>query len=173
MNAVAWSGGKDSALTLKVLRPDILVTAFQDDRCVVSDIPKGWIEAQASALRIPLLSISIDDDLHSLIRQHGISSVMFGEVCRSGMAWSMTQALEKFGVKCVWPLIGIRDTAPLFLANGGKAKVVYSKRHPEVVGHDLTPEFVEKYGSGNIGLEYHTFAYSWPDFDTDLTCHEL
>lgn len=143
--AVAWSGGKDSALTLAALQadPDYHVVALVTtvtagyDRVSIHGIRRSLLVAQAAALGLPVFEASIPPNsandtyegaFHESLRQvqsvyPGVRHVAFGDLFLADVRAYREALLPRLGWRGVFPLWG-RDTAILageFIAAGFKA----------------------------------------------------
>ena len=143
--AVAWSGGKDSTLTLAALLDDpgyqvvALVTTVTTghDRVSIHGIRRSLLAAQAAALGLPVFEACIPPNsandtyekaFHESLRQvqsvyPGIRHIAFGDLFLADVRAYREALLPRLGWKGVFPLWG-RDTAILadeFIAAGFKA----------------------------------------------------
>jgi len=190
---MAWSGGKDSALSLyEVLNSgsyevlELLTTVAKDnDRISIHDVQRVLLEQQAEALRIPLEELFIqkgasdaeyEEALLKTLKRHrcnGVSSVVFGDLFIEDIRKYREHILAKAEMNGVFPLWK-KDTKKLartFINLGFKAVVTSVDSH--VLGKDFAGrEYDEKFLSdlpvkvdpcGENG-EFHTFVYNGPIF---------
>jgi uncharacterized protein (TIGR00290 family) len=190
---VAWSGGKDSALSLyEVLNSgsyevlELLTTVAKDqDRISIHDVQRVLLERQAKALRIPLEELFIlkgasdaeyEEALLKTFKRHrgnDVSSVVFGDLFLEDIRKYREHILAKAEMNGVFPLWK-KDTEKLartFINLGFKAVITSVDSH--VLGKDFAGrEFDEKFLSdlpaivdpcGENG-EFHTFVYDGPIF---------
>jgi uncharacterized protein (TIGR00290 family) len=190
---VAWSGGKDSALSLyEVLNSgsyevlELLTTVAKDqDRISIHDVQRVLLERQAKALRIPLEELFIlkgasdaeyEEALLKTFKRHrgnDVSSVVFGDLFLEDIRKYREHILAKAEMNGVFPLWK-KDTEKLartFINLGFKA--VITSVDSRVLGKDFAGrEFDEKFLSdlpasvdpcGENG-EFHTFVYDGPIF---------
>lgn len=131
---LAWSGGKDSAWTLHVLRQraevevvGLLTTITrEDDRSSLQGIHRDVLLAQARATRLPLLEAVIpancgNDDYEAAMsaalanaaaRWPGLCTVAFGDLFLEDIRAYRVRNLARIGWEAITPLFG-RDTARL------------------------------------------------------------
>jgi uncharacterized protein (TIGR00290 family) len=190
---VAWSGGKDSALSLyEILNSgsyevlELLTTVAKDqDRISIHDVQRVLLERQAKALRIPLEELFIlkgasdaeyEEALLKTFKRHrgnDVSSVVFGDLFLEDIRKYREHILAKAEMNGVFPLWK-KDTEKLartFINLGFKA--VITSVDSRVLGKDFAGrEFDEKFLSdlpasvdpcGENG-EFHTFVYDGPIF---------
>lgn len=131
---LAWSGGKDSAWTLHVLRQQddvevvgLLTTITREDgRSSLQGIRRDVLLAQARSARLPLLEAVIpancgNDDYEvamstaladAAARWPGLRTVAFGDLFLEDIRAYRVRNLARIGWEAVTPLFG-RDTARL------------------------------------------------------------
>jgi uncharacterized protein (TIGR00290 family) len=132
--ALAWSGGKDSAMALAALRADpaveivaLVTTMTRDyDRISIHGVRRKVLEAQIGALGIPLVEVSIPAaasnavyetafaaTLADLRTTHpGLTRLAFGDLFLADVRTYREALLTRFGWEPVFPLWGT-DTAAL------------------------------------------------------------
>src|ERR687894_627379 len=132
--ALAWSGGKDSSLALAALRADptvevvsLLTTVTGDyDRISIHGVRRTILEAQVSALGLPLIESTIPaaatndvyedafaSALETLRRQHpDLSHLAFGDLFLADVREYRERLLERLGWVPAFPLWG-EDTGLL------------------------------------------------------------
>ncbi len=191
--AVAWSGGKDSALTLKKLREGtpwevaaLLTTVTEDyDRISLHGVRRELLEAQAQAIGIPLTIAYIPADATDEIyrtrmeqafrrlREDRITTIAFGDLFLEHVRRYRQDWLPSIGVKPVFPLWH-EDTqrlAETFVAEQYSAIVVCVDTtwlNADFVGREFDVAFLRDLPAhvdpcGENG-EFHTFVYDGPIF---------
>jgi len=190
---VAWSGGKDSALTLyEVLNSgsyevlELLTTVTKDyDTISIHGVRRVLLEQQAKALRIPLEEMFItkgasdaeyEGELLKTLKRHrdnGVFSVVFGDIFLEDVRKYRERILAKAGMNGIFPLWkrDTKDLARTFINLGFKA--IITSIDSNVLGKDFAGrEYDEKFLSdlpanvdpcGENG-EFHSFVYDGPLF---------
>lgn len=142
--ALAWSGGKDSALALHALReagrePDVLLTTVTEgvERISIHGVRRELLHAQAAAIGIPLVEVRIPLPCSNEVYEarmtealaapplDAVTEVAFGDLFLEDVRAYREQRLAPSGRTASFPLWG-RDTAALareFVA-GGFAAIV-------------------------------------------------
>ncbi len=143
--ALAWSGGKDSAMALAALRADpavevaaLVTTMTRDyDRISIHGVRRDVLEAQVEAIGIPLVEVTIPaaasnaiyeaafaETLGGLRRAYpGLDRLAFGDLFLADVRAYRERLLEPLGWKPLFPLWGA-DTAALaagFIERGFRA----------------------------------------------------
>jgi len=143
--ALAWSGGKDSAMALAALRADpqfevvaLVTTITRDyDRISIHGVRRSVLEAQVEAIGIPLVEVTIPtaasnaiyeaafaETLAGLRHAHpGLDRLAFGDLFLGDVRAYRERLLEPLGWKPLFPLWGA-DTAALaagFIERGFRA----------------------------------------------------
>jgi uncharacterized protein (TIGR00290 family) len=192
---LAWSGGKDSTLALAALRTDpryrviaLLTTVTRDyDRISIHGVRRAVLEAQITALGLPLIEASIpagasNTDYEAAFalalrtaQEHwpGLSHIAFGDLFLTDVRAYREVLLASLGWTGVFPLWG-EDTATLahqFIRGGYRAILTCvdtTQLGPEFAGRqfDATfladlPETVDPCGERG---EFHTCVYAGPLF---------
>jgi uncharacterized protein (TIGR00290 family) len=190
---VAWSGGKDSALTLyEVLKTnrygvlELLTTVTQDyDRISIHGVRSVLLDQQARSLGFPLEKMFIskgasDAEYESILQKalnrhriNGVFSVVFGDIFLEDVRKYREDILSKVGMKGIFPLWkgDTRQLARTFIDLGFKAviTVVDSKvLGKEYVGREYDAQFLASLPAnvdacGEKG-EFHSFVYDGPIF---------
>jgi uncharacterized protein (TIGR00290 family) len=193
--ALAWSGGKDSALALAALRTDplyrvtaLLTTVTRDyDRISIHGVRRAVLEAQVTALGLPLIEASIpagasNTDYEAAFalalrtaQEHrpGLRHIAFGDLFLADVRAYREVLLDALDWTGVFPLWG-EDTAALaqqFIRGGYRAILTCvdtTQLGPEFAGRqfDATfladlPETVDPCGERG---EFHTCVYAGPLF---------
>ena len=196
--ALAWSGGKDSALALTALRRDgtevaALLTTFTDDsdRVSMHGVRRGLVRDQAGAAGIPLVEVGIpatcDDEIYAARMEAALRSpplvelgaVAFGDLFLEGVRAYREERLASAGKAALFPLWG-RDTAALarsFVAAGFEAYVVCvdtRRLDASFAGRGYDEAFLDELPAaidpcGENG-EFHSFVYDGPCFERPVSC---
>ncbi len=200
--ALAWSGGKDSSLALAALRRDpavqvvsLLTTVTADyDRISIHGVRRAILEAQVSALGLPLVEATIpaaaSNDLYEdalatalevLRRQHPhVSHLAFGDLFLADVRAYRERLLGRLGWTPVFPLWG-KDTARLarqFVDQGYRAILTCvdtTQLAAEFAGREFDAALLEELPKtvdpcGERG-EFHTCVYDGPIFRKNLALH--
>jgi uncharacterized protein (TIGR00290 family) len=120
-----WSGGKDSAWTLREFAGKVtaLVTTYdkRSGRVPMHDVPIEWIEQQARQLRLPLWSIPLpfpcsNADYLAALKPYydraDVDAVLFGDLFLEDIRKFREENLARPGIELLFPLWG-RDTKKL------------------------------------------------------------
>jgi uncharacterized protein (TIGR00290 family) len=190
---LSWSGGKDSAWALHLLRSSgefevvALLTTFnrEFDRVAMHAVRRDLIETQASAADIPLWTIELPwpcdnreyearmaDACGRAVRE-GIRHIGFGDLFLTDIRAYREAQLRGSGLEPVFPLWGV-PTAPLareMIAAGLRARLtcVDPKALPEqFAGRDFDQALLSDLPKGvdpcGENGEFHTFVYAGPMF---------
>lgn len=195
--ALAWSGGKDSALALWALRQDLsldvvslLTTATLEDGVVpMHEVPLSLIERQAEAADLPLFKVlfprggdnatyekAMGDELRRQ-SSNGVTAVAFGDLFLDDIRNYREKNLRQLDLDGLFPLWG-RDTRDLireFVDAGFESVLtcVDLRRLPEsFVGRAIDGSFVADLPAdvdpcGENG-EYHSFCHRGPIFKNEI-----
>ena len=195
----AWSGGKDSALSLYEIRKNgeyevvsLLTTITEEyDRISMHGVPRTLVERQARSLGLPIQEVFISktssneeydskmSEVLTRFKQEGVSLVAFGDIFLEELRKYREDNLSKMGMKGVFP-IWSRDTVELtksFIALGFRAIItcidtkVLDKRF---VGRTLDEQFLAELPPdvdpcGENG-EFHSFVFDGPIFKERIAC---
>ena len=197
--ALAWSGGKDSSLALAALRSDptvevvsLLTTVTGDyDRISIHGVRRTILEAQVSALGLPLIRATIPaaatndvyesafaSALETLQRQHPeVSHLAFGDLFLADVRVYRERLLGRLGWTPVFPLWG-KDTSLLarrFVDQGYRAILTCvdtTQLGPEFAGREFDAALLDDLPTtvdpcGERG-EFHTCVYDGPIFPQRL-----
>lgn len=190
---MSWSSGKDSAMALAELRGDQgievcgLLTSLAADRQRVTmhDVRRTLVEAQASALSLPLHVVELpwpcpnevyDSAMARVLewaRADGVEAIGFGDLFLDDVRAYRERSLEGTGVAPVFPLWGrpTRELAASMLAAGIEAVVTcvdVAQAPAELCGRWFDDEFLSLLPAsadpcGERG-EFHTFVANGPGF---------
>lgn len=187
-----WSGGKDSALCLyKVLRSGeydvkLLLTTVNEQfrRISMHGVREALLDAQASALGIPLIKIYVNEGTNAEyerkmeeallgFKAQGISDIIFGDIFLEDLRKYREDNLVKVGMNAVFPLWKQNTTRLLqeFLLLNFKTVICCSNDAylgEEWVGRVIDEKFIADLPKnvdpcGENG-EYHTFCFEGPIF---------
>lgn len=191
--ALMWSGGKDAALALEVLRADAstaveaLVTTIIEEAETVTmhGVPLALIEAQAAALDLPLHVMRVPPSpsnttyeerleraLAPLLARR-ITAVAAGDLLLEDVRAYRADLLQRLGADPLFPIWG-RDTAVLvrhFIDAGFRAVVTSvdtEQLSADFVGRTFDARFLHDLpdtvdSCGERGA-FHTFVYDGPLF---------
>jgi uncharacterized protein (TIGR00290 family) len=192
---VAWSGGKDSTLALARLLVDtryqvvgLLTTITHEyDRISIHGVRRAVLEAQTSALGLPLIEASISRSssngeyeaafgsslLAARQRWPGLEHIAFGDLFLADVRAYREALLASLGWRGVFPLWG-EDTAVLarqFVRTGYRAILTCvdtSQLAPDFAGREFDATLLAELPAavdpcGERG-EFHTCVYAGPLF---------
>ena len=190
---MCWSGGKDSALALRVasrdpaLRVEALLTTVTDgyDRISMHGVRRSLLEQQAAAIGLPLEEVRIPIHASNAIYEdamrrslapyqaRGISRVIYGDLFLQDIRRYREQHLATLGMEGIFPLWrqDTRRLAEEFLASGFRAILVCvdpKQIDPAFSGREYDASLLGDLPSsadpcGENG-EFHTFVYDGPIF---------
>ncbi len=189
--ALSWSGGKDSALALWVLReqlgvePAALLTTFTEDydRVSMHGVRRQLVRAQAAAAGVPLVEVGIPAACVNEVYEErmaaalaapplaGLPAIAFADLFLEDIRAYRQDRLRAVGREALFPLWG-RDTTALareFVEAGFEATVCCldpRQLDPSFAGRRFDASFLEDLpGSvdpcGENG-EFHTFVHAGP-----------
>ena len=188
-----WSGGKDSAMSLYVLRKfhnyeivALLTSVTEDyDRISMHGVRRVLLEQQAQSLGLPLEMLYITKNssneeyeakLKDKLLQYksqGVSSVVFGDIFLEDLRKYRENNLAQVGMKGIFP-IWKRDTTELahsFIDLDFKAvitcvdsKVLDGKFVGRYYDNEFLAELPPKVDPCGENGEFHSFVYDGPIF---------
>jgi uncharacterized protein (TIGR00290 family) len=190
---LAWSSGKDSAMTLHVLRErgDVevvgLLTTVNEthDRVAMHAVRRTLLEAQAEAAGLPLRVVSIPwpcpneayeaamERAMDAARRDGVTAVAFGDLFLADIRRYREERLRGTGLEPLFPLWErpTRDLAQEMIAMGLRATLTCVDPRalpPEFAGRDFDEGLLADlpHGADPCGEngEFHTFAWDGPMF---------
>lgn len=129
---LAWSGGKDSALTLERLRadPDLEVVALlttldeRADAVAMHGVPRALLEAQADAIGLPLWDVSLPFPCPNEVydaamakvcaraKEAGIGVVAFGDLFLEDIRAYREDRMQAAGLRPIFPVFGEAGATP-------------------------------------------------------------
>lgn len=190
---LAWSGGKDSMLTLFLLKDSrdfeivglISCVTVDDQRTMLRGVGRDLLQAQARALGLPLTFATVPKT--SCYREHtnklaeeahhhgaaGVRKIAFGDLFLDEVRDAREERLEAVGMEAVFPLWQ-RDTselAQMFIEHKFKAMITSVDQDSldmDFVGRSYDRDFLHDLPiaidpCGENG-EFHTFVYDGPLF---------
>jgi uncharacterized protein (TIGR00290 family) len=183
--ALAWSGGKDSALALHALRaagspPAALLTVVDEGSARVAHhgIPDALLRAQAAATGLELVTVAVppgagNDVYEARMRAalRGFDGVAFGDLFLADLRAYREEKLAAAGLEARFPLweSDTRALADEFVAAGFRALVVSvdGDQLPHTfLGRELDAAFLADLPAGADPCgergEFHTFVYAGP-----------
>ena len=194
---VSYSGGKDSILLLdRLLREDrwdivglISMVTVEDQRVSMHGVPRRLLEAQATALGVPLSVIEIsrfpsNAAYESALakglqpyRDAGVTTIAFGDLFLNDIRRYREDLCQQLGMTPVFPLwdLPTRPLAEEFVACGFQAIVCcvdarklmaeHAGRHYDAAFLRSLPDGVDWCGEHG---EFHTFVWHGPLFHTPV-----
>ena len=196
--ALAWSGGKDSALALAALQRygtevAALLTTFTDDydRVSMHGVRRVLVRDQAAAAGVPLVEVGIPAAcvnevyaarMEAALRSPPLSdldAVASGDLFLEDVRAYREEQLARVGKSALFPLWG-RDTAALahsFIEDGFEAYVVCvdtRKLDASFAGREYDAAFLDDLPPGidpcGENGEFHSFVHAGPCFDYEIPC---
>jgi uncharacterized protein (TIGR00290 family) len=193
-----WSGGKDSAMALQVLRQQkelrvaALLTTLTEgyERISMHGVRRSLLLRQAQAIGLPLQEVRIPPECVNpvyesrmreallLQQQNGVRSVAFGDIFLQDLREYRERNLAQVKMNAIFP-IWQRDTRKLaqeFCAMGFRAIAVCidaKKLNREFAGRELDESFFLDLPAGvdpcGENGEFHTFVYDGPIFSSAIS----
>jgi len=188
-----WSGGKDSAMALNVLRQqrDLRVAALLTtvtegyERISMHGVRRTLLQRQAEATGLPLYEVRVPPQCVNPVyearmreallsqKENGVHCVAFGDIFLQDLREYRERNLAQVEMKAIFP-IWKRDTRELtqeFCAMGFRAIAVCidsTKLSREFAGRELDESFFRDLPAGvdpcGENGEFHTFVYDGPIF---------
>ncbi len=190
---LAWSGGKDCAMTLYEIqqRPEyqvasLLTTLTADyDRVSMHGVRRSLLERQAESLSLPLHEVFISKEATNEeyaskmqaaltdFQKTGVSSVVFGDIHLEDVRKYREDNLSKVGMKAIFPIWG-RDTVELtrtFVELGFKAivtcidsKVLDKTFTGRIIDEGFLAQLPANVDPCGENGEFHSFVFDGPIF---------
>jgi uncharacterized protein (TIGR00290 family) len=194
---LAWSSGKDSALSLHALRrrDDVEVIALlttisrEGDWVPMHRVPRDLVERQAEAAGLPLEVVYIESGANNIayeaamgaalqtLRAQGVTGVAFGDLFLEEVRAFRERQLAKVGMDAVFPLwhTPTDELARQFIAECFQAVItsIDTNQMPaDFLGHAYDAAFLGKLPKnadpcGENG-EFHTFVHAGPIFSQGI-----
>ena len=190
---VSWSGGKDSCLALHEIQKSsnsrvvaLLTTITREhDSISMHGVRRGLLETQAASLGLPLHPILISKgasneeyelemaQAFSAHREHGIDSVVFGDLFLEDIKAYREQFLARHGMKGLYPVWQRNTTSFIkkFIELGFKAvlscvasKTLDKSFAGKTIDYDFISSLPENVDPCGENGEFHTFVYDGPNF---------
>jgi uncharacterized protein (TIGR00290 family) len=193
--ALAWSGGKDSALALHALRaagrdPRVLLTTVTEgvERISVHGVRRELLHAQAAALGVELVEVRIplpcpnavyEAAMERALREpplDAVTEVAFGDLFLADIRAYREERLAPSGRTAAFPLWG-RDTRELAQEFVRSFRAVVATVDPRVLdasfaGRAYDAELLKDLPPGvdpcGENGEFHTFVHAGPIFDAPI-----
>ena len=189
---VSWSGGKDSAWMLHVIRRELpraeivgLVTTLNEcfDRVAMHGVRRELLEVQAEAAGIPLWTVplpwpctneSYEARMRNLIdkaKELGVEAFAFGDLFLTEIRAYRERQLAGTGIKPIFPIWGIatRDLAQEMIRSGVRARLscVDPKQiSPQFAGREFDERLLSELPATadpcGENGEFHSFVYAGP-----------
>ncbi len=194
---LAWSGGKDSAITLYEIQQrtdyqvvSLLTTLTSDyDRVSMHGVRRALLERQAESLSLPLYEVFISKEATNEeyaskmqaaltdFQKAGVSSVVFGDIYLEDVRKYREDNLSKVGMNAVFPIWG-RDTAELartFVDLGFKAiitcidsKVLDNMFAGRIIDDSFLAQLPSNVDPCGENGEFHSFVFDGPTFNSSI-----
>jgi uncharacterized protein (TIGR00290 family) len=195
--ALSWSGGKDSALALWVMReelgvePTALLTTFTEDydRVSMHAVRRELLEAQAAAVGVPLVEVDIPAACINEVYEERMAAALaspaladaeefaFADLFLADIRAYREERLAAIGRRATFPLWG-RDTtalAALFVEAGFEATLVCvdpKQLDASFAGRAFDAELLRDLPPGadpcGENGEFHTFVTAGPIFSAPV-----
>jgi uncharacterized protein (TIGR00290 family) len=195
--ALSWSGGKDSALALWVMREELgiepvalLTTVTEDfDRVSMHGVRRELVRAQAEAAGLPLVEVEIPAACVNEVYEERMAAALaapplaevgtmaFADLYLEEIRAYREQRLLGAGREALFPLWGL-DTAALarrFIAAGFEATLVCvdpSQIDPAFAGRAYDQALLADLPDGadpcGENGEFHTFVHAGPAFEAPI-----
>lgn len=194
--ALSFSGGKDAMMALYHLKHSAtyevccLLTTISHPyrRVVMQGVRDELIEAQASALRLPLIKVLVNlptMEAYELemarallaLKQQGISHIAYGDIFLSSLKDYRDKQLAKVGLSGIYPIWGTNSLKLIetFWLTGGRAIVCSAQDtffDKNDVGKAFDTDFVNALPEGvdpaGENGEFHTFVTEGSLFDSPI-----
>jgi uncharacterized protein (TIGR00290 family) len=196
--ALSWSGGKDSALTLWTLRsqgiePEALITTVTDeyDRISMHGVRRELLAKQAGAAGVPLVEVRIPPACVNEVYEarmaqafaspplSSVEAVAFGDLFLEDVRAYRETRLAAAGKRGLFPLWG-RDTGSLareFVAAGFRANIVCLDPRAldasfagRAYDEQLLADLPANVDPCGENGEFHTFVHAGPIFTEPVAC---
>lgn len=194
---LSWSGGKDSAWSLHVLRQarefeicGLLTTVNEEFRRVaIHGFREELLERQASATGLPLWRVPLpfpcsNEEYETRMAvvcrravREGVQGIVFGDLFLEEIRAYREAKLKGTGLEPLFPLWGIptHSLAAEMIAGGLRARLtcVDPRKVPaELAGEEWNASLLKRLPSGvdpcGENGEFHSFAHAGPMFSEDI-----
>ena len=194
--ALAWSGGKDAALTYQFLleRDDLSVERLfttvnrASQKVTMHSVPVHLLRQQASSMQLPLDELVVNEgdfqdyedrllEYYRRLQKEGITAIAYGDIFLEDLKNYKQKQIEKTGLTAVFPLWK-EDTRLLMqkFLDGGMAALICTldagKMDYDFLGKSLSGELLQSLPEhvdpcGENG-EFHTFVHTAPFFKRSI-----
>ena len=191
---LAWSGGKESLMSLRELRRQkefdvcglVTTVSDSDQRVTTHGVSREVIEAQARALGLPIDIVTVpkgcclhtyNDSLATAAaakRDLGVSKIAFGDLYLDDLRDFREECLEMIGMEAIFPLWQL-DTQELAWAYvHAKYKAVVTCVDEQSLPRSFAGRLYDRAFLSDLPLgvdpcgengEFHTFVFDGPVFD--------
>ena len=191
---LAWSGGKESLMSLRELRRQkefdvcglVTTVSDSDQRVTTHGVSREAIEAQARALGLPIDIVTVpkgcclhtyNDSLATAAaakRDLGVSKIAFGDLYLDDLRDFREECLEMIGMEAIFPLWQL-DTQELAWAYvHAKYKAVVTCVDEQSLPRSFAGRLYDRAFLSDLPLgvdpcgengEFHTFVFDGPVFD--------
>ncbi len=190
---LSWSGGKDSAWALHLLRRDpsvevvALLTTFNSefDRVAMHAVRRELMEQQAAAAGLPLWAVPLpwpcsNEQYEQCMRQmldraisEGVQTVAFGDLFLEDIRAYRETQMAKVNMTPLFPVWGINTTelAHEMIASGLRARLTCvdpRKLDASFAGREFDEQLLRDLPPGTDPCgengEFHSFVYAGPMF---------
>jgi uncharacterized protein (TIGR00290 family) len=196
--ALAWSGGKDSALALRALDTDgaevaaLLTTVTEGyERVSMHGVRRALVQRQAAALGLPLAEVRIPPSCRNEVYEErmaralaarplaDLEEIAFGDLFLADVRAYREERLAAVGKRAVFPLWGTNSSvlAHDFVSAGYRARIVCLDPRcmpREAAGAEYDEDFLAALPAGvdpcGENGEFHTFVYAGPPFAEPVPC---
>lgn len=198
MIAMCWSGGKDSALALRLLlenpdtRPVVLVTTCTEDydRISMHGVRRALLHEQAESIGIPLREVFIPakannaiyearmgEAFEALKRDLSVTEVAFGDIFLEDLKVYRENQMAAYGLTCRFPIWKelTQQLLAEFIGLGFRAVTTCIDPRaldPSFVGRELNAEFAADLPNTvdpcGENGEFHTFVFDGPIFSSPV-----
>lgn len=197
---LSWSGGKDSAHALHLLRAagavevcGLLTTvSAADGRIPIHEVSADLVAAQAAAIGLPLIRVPLPDGCDNVVyaavlraalrgaAADGVECIAFGDLFLEEIRAFRERLLEGTGVEPLFPLWG-RDTAELaqeIVASGVRAVITSvdtTQLDARFCGQEVDAALLGDLPAGVDPCaengEFHSFVWDGPELPQPVPVH--
>ena len=194
---MSWSGGKDSAWALHIIRKDSrydlkgLVTTVNSAfrRVAIHGFRTQLLELQAERLQLPLLTVPLPNPctneeyeaetmrIFDLAKKKGITGVAFGDLFLEDVRAYRERQLESVELEPLFPIWGLntRNLADEMIRSGIRGRIAcidLEKLDRSFAGREFDDDLLRDLPAGTDPCgekgEFHTFVYDGPIFTSAI-----
>lgn len=193
--ALAWSGGKDSALALQALRtagrePSALLTTVTEgvERISIHGVRRELLHAQAAAVGIPVVEVRLPLPCPNEVYEQrmaealasppldAVAEVAFGDLFLEDVRAYREERLAPTGRRALFPVWG-RDTRELAQEFVRSFRAIVATVDPRLLDAgfagraydaDLLADLPARVDPCGENGEFHTFVHAGPVFDAPI-----